>query len=76
MKKLHRDLRPIPLTDVLPLGSRPQLVITMGEAQWDSMLAAAYNDGWVLLEIDHRERPVRAYQKAAIAEPAMATGVE
>ena len=61
-----RDLRPFPLDDVLPLGSRPgQLVMTMTQGQWDAMLSAAYTDGWVLLELDENEKPVRAYRKAS-----------
>jgi hypothetical protein len=37
-------------------------VMTMGEGQWDGMLAAAYAQGWVLLELDADERPVAAYR--------------
>lgn len=63
--RLHRDLRSIPLSDVLPLGSRPgQLVITMSTEQWDSTLSAAYAGGFILLELDENEKPVRAYKKA------------
>lgn len=59
-----RDLRPLPLADVLPL--RPgALVITMAEGQWDKTLAHAYEQGWILLEVDAQERPVRAFRKAA-----------
>jgi hypothetical protein len=63
--KPARDLRPFPLADVLPLGSRPgQLVMTMAEGQWDGMLSAAYAAGFILLELDEHEKPVRAYRKA------------
>ncbi len=63
--KLARDLRPFPLAEVLPLGSRPgQLVMTMAEGQWDGMLAGAYAAGFILLELDDDERPLRAYRKA------------
>ncbi len=62
MTKTARDLHPFPLADVLPL--RPgQLVMTMGEGQWDAMLSAAYAAGFILLELDGEERPVRAYRK-------------
>ena len=62
--KPARDLRPLPLAEVLPLGSRPgQLVMTMSEGQWDGMLSAAYAQGWILLELDDDEKPVKAYQK-------------
>ncbi len=58
------DLHAIPLAEVLPLGSSgPTLFVTMARGQWDGMLAAAYADGWVLLEIDENERPVRAYRR-------------
>jgi len=64
--KPARDLRPLPLADVLPLGSHPEhMVMTMGEGQWDAMLSAAYANGFILLELDDNEVPVRAYRKAA-----------
>ena len=56
----YRDLRPIPLAETFADGR----VITMSEGQWDAILAAAYNAGWTLLELDDRELPVRAYRKA------------
>lgn len=62
--KPARDLRPLPLDEVLPIGTRPGLVITMSEGQWDAMLSAAYAAGWILLELDEHERPVKAYRKA------------
>lgn len=64
MTKTARDLHPFPLADVLPL--RPgQLVMTMSEGQWDVMLSAAYANGFILLELDDNEVPVRAYRKVA-----------
>ena len=62
----REHLRSVPLHDLLPLGSKPALVITMAEGQWDATLASAYHQGWVLLELDARERPVRAYQKDGV----------
>jgi len=61
--KPARDLRPFPLADVLPLGRPGQLVMTMSVGQWDAMLSAAYADGWILLELDEQEKPVRAYRR-------------
>lgn len=62
-RQAHRDLRPVPLTEVLPL--RPgTLTVTMSEGQWDALLSASYEAGAVLLELDAQERPVRAFQKA------------
>jgi len=63
--KPARDLRPFPLADVLPLGRPGQLVMTMAEGQWDGMLSAAYAAGFILLELDENEKPVRAYRKAS-----------
>jgi hypothetical protein len=56
---MHRDLRPFPLSDI---GG--QRVMTMTEGQWDGLLSAAYEQGWILLELDADDRPVRAYRKA------------
>jgi hypothetical protein len=63
MVKLSRDLRRVPLHEALARqhGTR---FITMAEDQWDATLAEAYRAGWVLLEVDERERPVAAYRKA------------
>lgn len=56
-------LRQIPLGEALPL--RPgELTVTMAHGQWSRALAAAYESGAVLLELDANERPVRAYQRA------------
>lgn len=57
-------LRSVSLSDVLPLGERSRLVVTMTLGQWDELLRQAYNDGWVLLELDDDEQPVAAYRKA------------
>ena len=60
-----RHLNPFPLSEAMKTltnatpGAR---VITMGTGQWDALLAAAYEQGWILLELDARERPVRAYR--------------
>jgi hypothetical protein len=35
----------------------------MSTGQWDTLLRAAYDQGWVLLELDDDERPVAAYQR-------------
>jgi hypothetical protein len=58
----------MPLAEALSALSRATpgtCVITMSTGQWDTLLAAAYADGWILLEVDDDERPVRAFQKAA-----------
>jgi hypothetical protein len=54
----------VPLAEVLPMSAWPGLLyVTMGAGQWDGLLAAAYADGWVLLELDANEDPVRAFRK-------------
>jgi hypothetical protein len=40
-------------------------VVTMSRGQWDSLLAAAYEAGWTLLELDEHEKPVRAFRKGS-----------
>lgn len=57
-------LQAVPLADILPLGSRPVVVMTMSAGQWDSVLAGWYEAGAVLLELDADERPVAAYQRS------------
>ena len=36
--------------------------VTMAVGQWDCLLQAAYDEGWLLLELDEDERLVCAYQ--------------
>ena len=60
------ELRAIPLAEGwLKAG---EVTITMSVGQWDSVLAASYEVGFVLLELDDDGAPVRAYQR----EPACA----
>ena len=71
MSSLHnrpaRDLTPYPLDKVLPVGAHPpMLLVTMGEGQWDDLLRQCYDAGWVLLEVDDNEQPVRAYRKTSV----------
>ena len=61
-----RDLHPCPLDEALKAvsGGIPRVrVMTMGTAQWDGLLSAAYAAGWILLEMNADEVPVRAYRK-------------
>ncbi len=37
----------------------------MGVEQWDAVLAAAYRAGFILLELDENENPVRAYRSGS-----------
>lgn len=62
--KPHRDLKPFPLADALRIvPGRRRVMITMSEGQWDSILSAAYERGWILLELNDNEQPVRAFRK-------------
>ena len=40
-----------------------QATITMSIGQWDGLLESAYQKGFILLELDENEKPVRAYWK-------------
>jgi hypothetical protein len=40
----------------------------MSVGQWDMLLAVAYDLGFVLLELDGDERPVRAYRRPGPTE--------
>lgn len=39
------------------------LILTMSHGQWDELLAAGYDQGAILLELDKNETPVRVYRK-------------
>jgi hypothetical protein len=68
----YRDLHPFPLEQVMRVlagATETRLrIMTMSSGQWDALLAAAYEDGWVLLEVDEHETPVKAYQKIGARE--------
>lgn len=55
-------LNEIELDRLFPLISAG-VVVTMSEGQWDALLEAAYDQGFILLELDDHERPVRAYRR-------------
>ena len=59
-------LREIPLGEAVPLKAGT-VTVTMSAGQWDGLLQAAYDGGFVLLELDDDELPVRAFQKGAVA---------
>lgn len=46
------------------LNGRAGIYVTKSVGQWDSFLQNAYDQGWTLLELDAKERPVRAYRRA------------
>jgi hypothetical protein len=59
------ELNTISLDDAMNslLGGKPLCFVTMSPGQWDGILQAAYDTGWVLIEVDDAEIPVRAYRK-------------
>jgi hypothetical protein len=55
-----------PVLNETPLGGiilKPGLFVTMSIGQWDDLLAAAYDTGATLLELDDDEMPIKAYQR-------------
>jgi hypothetical protein len=57
-----------PALDETPLGGiilKPSVIVTMSIDQWDGLLAAAYDRGAVLLELDDDEMPIKAYRRKA-----------
>ncbi len=60
--KARPPLREVPLQDVFPMR-QGLAYATTSIGQWDGILAGAYSAGYVLLELDDDERPVRAYQR-------------
>jgi len=59
---MTRDLHPMRLDEAIKARTRK---MTMSDGQWNPLLSAAYEQGWILLELDEDEKPVRAYQKAS-----------
>ena len=62
--------RPTVLNEV-PIGGimlKPAVIVTMSIGQWDGILAAAYDSGAVLLELDDDERPIKAYRRKSEAD--------
>ena len=53
-------LHPIPLAEVT--FAPGTITMTMSAGQWDTLLAAAYEQGATLLELDADEKPVAAYR--------------
>ncbi len=60
-------LAEVPLTSVWPPPAKGgRCYATMSIGQWDGMLMAAYETGFVLLELDDQETIVRAYRTPAL----------
>jgi hypothetical protein len=48
---------------VLTRGRPGECIMIMSIGQWDALLQAAYDQGFVLWELDDNERPVAAYRR-------------
>jgi hypothetical protein len=60
-------LAEIPLASVWPpRADAPRCYATMSVGQWDGTVAAAYDAGYVLLELDDDENVLRAYRTTAL----------
>jgi len=60
MKMKRPVLNEVPLsTNIL---EKPGVSITMSTGQWDCLLQAGYEAGFLLIELDENERPVKAYR--------------
>jgi hypothetical protein len=60
-----------PVLNETPLGGimmKPAVIVTMSVGQWDGLLAAAYDRGHILLELDDNETPIKAYRRKAVAD--------
>jgi hypothetical protein len=44
------------------------VIVTMSIGQWDKLLAATYDGGATLLELDDNEIPIKAYRRNANAD--------
>jgi hypothetical protein len=61
-KVTRPPLNRVPLSSVWP-PRRGRCYATMSVGQWDAFMASAYDAGFVLLEVDEREQPVKAYRR-------------
>jgi hypothetical protein len=52
----------VPLASVWP-PIAGECYATMSPDQWDDMLAAVYASGWILVEVNDDEKPVRAFRR-------------
>ena len=59
---MRPTLNRIPMSDALPPRAGA-CYATMLANQWDGVLQALYDLGFVLLELDDEERPLRAFRR-------------
>ncbi len=65
MNKNRPQLAEVPLTKVWP-PRKGAYYATMSAGQWDGLLKAAYDLGYVLVEVDENENVVRAFRTPAL----------
>lgn len=56
------SLNKIPLTEAIPFR-RGRVTLTMSVGQWTQLHQAAYDKGFILVELDESENPIAAYQR-------------
>ena len=61
-RMLRHLLEEVELDRIFPLTAA-EVIVTMSKGQWDDLLEAAYNQGFILVELDDKERAVWAYQR-------------
>jgi hypothetical protein len=64
MPKTTPNLREIPLATFRIGPGVCFITMSTGQA-WDRLLDGAYASGWIVLELDDDEKPVRAFQQRA-----------
>jgi len=61
------ELNEVPLSSTMLGAGKPSVNVTMSVGQWDSLLQAAYDAGYNLIELDDNEIPMRAYRRKGCA---------
>ena len=59
---MRPNLNEIPLDSSWPLPSA-SMSMTIDMGAWDGIIEGAYNAGFVLIELDQHNRPIRAFQR-------------
>lgn len=55
-------LHEVPLSTVWP-PQKAEVYITIDVGAWDDLIENSYNTGFVLLEMDANETPIKAFKK-------------
>ena len=54
--------------DIIAIAFEPGVILMMRPNQWDNFLAAGYENGSLLLEVDENETLLGAFQKVMMEE--------